>query len=349
MPVGAARVSITAAALTLPSARDPFFSNDGLEFLGDAVLKLLACVYVYLRDGCGPLDWWLQGGCKVVARWLQAYRLAARRPCFTGLLCVKCRGRSLPGHHEGVLTWKSQALLANEVCESSLVHSDGFASAGPRACEHHEGPPSTASAKLHPAALPRCSSAFFLSFFLFLSFFQVLFSRAQAAPLELRTALRGIAFEPSVARQQARLASGKCPAAPPTALRAEGQDPLTPVADAGGARVLMVGQLGCRASVRSAAQRAAAQQDTAVATAAMARVCCGNADGMRIGAQGVRGKRLADGVEALIGAHVALCLAGRSPGSRPLAWAARRDVGGAREELLAAVPHHPRCTHELQV
>ena len=47
----AAALSLTAAALTCPSCRDPGVGNyDRLEFLGDAALKLLAQVYVFLRE-----------------------------------------------------------------------------------------------------------------------------------------------------------------------------------------------------------------------------------------------------------------------------------------------------------
>lgn len=38
------------ASLTCVSARDPTANNDRLEYLGDAVLKLIAHVYVFLRE-----------------------------------------------------------------------------------------------------------------------------------------------------------------------------------------------------------------------------------------------------------------------------------------------------------
>ncbi|GLI60928.1 hypothetical protein VaNZ11_003160 [Volvox africanus] len=44
------RLLLTATALTSPAAMDPLFNNDRLEYLGDAVLKMLAHVYVYLRE-----------------------------------------------------------------------------------------------------------------------------------------------------------------------------------------------------------------------------------------------------------------------------------------------------------
>ncbi|GIL66381.1 hypothetical protein Vafri_19918 [Volvox africanus] len=44
------RLLLAATALTSPAALDPLFNNDRLEYLGDAVLKMLAHVYVYLRE-----------------------------------------------------------------------------------------------------------------------------------------------------------------------------------------------------------------------------------------------------------------------------------------------------------
>ncbi len=49
-PLAEQRVLLAATALTSTAARDPAHNNDRLEFLGDAVLKLLAHVYVYLRE-----------------------------------------------------------------------------------------------------------------------------------------------------------------------------------------------------------------------------------------------------------------------------------------------------------
>ncbi len=41
---------LVTASLTCVSARDPTANNDRLEYLGDAVLKLIAHVYVFLRE-----------------------------------------------------------------------------------------------------------------------------------------------------------------------------------------------------------------------------------------------------------------------------------------------------------
>ncbi|GIL80753.1 hypothetical protein Vretimale_9145 [Volvox reticuliferus] len=48
------RLLLAATALTSPAAMDPPFNNDRLEYLGDAVLKMLAHVYVYLREREAP-------------------------------------------------------------------------------------------------------------------------------------------------------------------------------------------------------------------------------------------------------------------------------------------------------
>ncbi|GLC40432.1 hypothetical protein PLESTM_001062300, partial [Pleodorina starrii] len=73
------RLLLAATALTAPAARDPLFNNDRLEFLGDAVLKLLAHVYVFLKE------------------------------------------RHVPTSHEGVLSFKRDALVANEVLAATSL------------------------------------------------------------------------------------------------------------------------------------------------------------------------------------------------------------------------------------
>jgi hypothetical protein len=103
---GSSDLALVATALTTPPARDPAHNNDALEFLGDAVLKMLCHAYLFASERCEARARKKHVGL-LREGWLSTHKARLVFPPYP-----HCSG---PGRHEGMLTVFCQRFSANEV------------------------------------------------------------------------------------------------------------------------------------------------------------------------------------------------------------------------------------------